>query len=454
MTWPLRGGQNCSSSVLFFIHIEFFMSIVNTSAFSNSVRKKFVGLNDFRVLAELLHVDHHYLMQFQENINAHRKYVTFRIPKKTGGYRVITAPVKEIKDLQRKINSLLQQVYKPKGPAQGFVASKSIVSNAHPHKDRRYILNLDLKDFFPTVHFRRVLGMFMGNPYYVSREIATFLAKVCCYKGKLPQGAPTSPTISNMICAKMDSQLQSLAKSHKCFYTRYADDITFSTNISSFPTALATFNVAGQAEIGAELARIIQDNGFIINVKKVRMQRRTTRQEVTGLTVNKKVNVDQKLVRQVRAMLHAWRKYGYDQAQQHFVVKYDKKQRDLPQDYPIFKAVLKGRIEFIGMVKSKDDPTYLNFLCQFNDLEAGITSIRKLPSSVSEDEVEQQKKLLEIHRKNLRRYLEQKANFGILAPLQVYNGIDDCRENIAETKKKLRWWGIFVINHPDDEEKN
>jgi RNA-directed DNA polymerase len=163
-----------------------------------------------------------------------KRYTAFEVPKKSGGNRQILAPVSPIKIIQRKLKQVLDAVYTPKPAAHGFVTSRSIVTNARVHKKRRYVLNLDLQDFFPSIHFGRVRGMFIKNRYNLNNEVSTVLAQICCHNSLLPQGAPTSPVISNMLCARLDAKLQQLAKKHQCTFTQYADNITFSTSDQSF----------------------------------------------------------------------------------------------------------------------------------------------------------------------------------------------------------------------------
>jgi RNA-directed DNA polymerase len=167
------------------------------------------------------------------------KYRSFRIPKKRkdAGKRVIQEPIPNLKIIQQKLLHVLQLVYNPKPSVHGFRQGKSIVTNAENHVKRRYVFNLDLKDFFPSIHFGRV--HFRAHPYNLNYKVATVLAQICSQPTGLPQGAPTSPIVSNMLCARMDSQLQTLAKRHYCYYTRYADDLTFSTSRRKFPAALA-----------------------------------------------------------------------------------------------------------------------------------------------------------------------------------------------------------------------
>ena len=294
------------------------------SASPREFRGQFLALRTAQDVADLLEVDLKRLIYHLYRVPRSQHYTTFDIPKKSGGIRRISAPVTALKIIQQKLNQVLQHVYQPKPSVHGFALERSIVGNAKVHSKRKYIFNVDLKDFFPSINFGRVRGLFMGVPYKLDPAVATVLAQICCFNNQLPQGAPTSPIISNMICAKMDSQLQRLANQCRCTYTRYADDITFSTSIRDFPSDLARINSSGQVEVGAKFNRLITENGFEINLDKVRLQTKTRRQEVTGLTANRFPNVRRKYVRQIRAMLHSWGKFGLEAAQEEFLNRYDK----------------------------------------------------------------------------------------------------------------------------------
>ncbi|MEH7078032.1 reverse transcriptase domain-containing protein, partial [Bacillus velezensis] len=170
-------------------------------------------------------------------------YTTFQIPKKSGGQRIINAPSKDLKDIQRNIvNMLLNQkkkfYYENKirlNIAHAFTKEKSIITNAKIHKNKRFVLNIDLENFFESFHFGRVQGYFEKNKNYLfPKNIATVLAQLTCYNGSLPQGAPSSPIITNLICNILDMKILKIAKKYKLDYTRYADDLTFSTNNKSF----------------------------------------------------------------------------------------------------------------------------------------------------------------------------------------------------------------------------
>jgi len=194
--------------------------------------------------------------------------------------------------------------------------------------DRDSFSIFDLTDFFPSIHLGRVRGLFLKKPFECKSAVATVLAQLCCNSGKLPQGAPTSPIISNLICGKMDVQLQRFAKENLCTYTRYADDITFSSKRRAFPPAVAYVEeTTGKLRVGDGLLSIITQNTFVVNEAKLRLQNANRRQVVTGLKVNRFPNVPRRLLSQVRAMLHAWEKHGLRAAEKEYQAKYDKKHR-------------------------------------------------------------------------------------------------------------------------------
>lgn len=207
----------------------------NSSDSDKKIRDDFLALKSVQSLASMLDVKYERLIYHIYKATDENKYCTFEIPKKTSGTRVINAPSTSLKIIQQRLNEILLKVYAPKPSAYAYLPKKNIVLNARQHKRAKFVLNIDLEDFFGSINFGRVRGMFMAMPYLLPEKVATVLAQICCYKNSLPQGAPTSPIVSNMICARMDSQLQTLAGKHKCYYTRYADDITFSTRLKEFP---------------------------------------------------------------------------------------------------------------------------------------------------------------------------------------------------------------------------
>jgi RNA-directed DNA polymerase len=176
-----------------------------------------------------------------------------------------------------------------------------------------------------------------------------------------------------MICARMDSQLRLLAKELRCTYTRYADDITFSTTLSSFPKELAHLTTEDnklKTVLGEKLISIIKDNGFEINESKIRLQHRSQHQEVTGLTVNKFPNVKREYIRKISSMLQAWEKFGLDSVEARYKEKVSKELGILEEKVPKFKEVLRGKLNFLGMVRGKDNEIYRKYLTWYHQLSS------------------------------------------------------------------------------------
>ena len=214
-------------------------------------------------------------------------------------------------------------------------------------------MNVDLKDYFPSFNFGRVRGYFLKNRNFdLHPDIATLIAQIVCHDNSLPQGAPTSPIVSELITSILDQRLGRLSKRNHCTYSRYADDITFSTNQASFPEPIADFSpeTDGAWEAGKELIAIAKRSGFEINPKKTRMQLVESRQCTTGLVVNRKVNTPKQYYDAVRAMCNSLFKTG---ACHH---PHTKK--------PASLSVLKGKLEFVLAAK-----TYPKGLDSFTNLE-------------------------------------------------------------------------------------
>ncbi len=258
------------------------------------------------------------------NVRRAEAYRKFSIPKKTGGERVISAPTRNLKWMQLCLNEVFKAVYTPSVSAMGFAPGRSVVDNAAMHLHQNYVFNIDLKDFFPSVHQARVWKRLQLPPFSFSREVASAMAGLCCmrvdedaYEDRsafvLPQGAPTSPLLTNAVCDRLDRRLRGLAKRFGLLYSRYADDITFSSSHNVY---------ADGSAFRLELQRIIEGEGFTINAKKTRLQHRGARQEVTGLTVGERVNVARKYIKDVRAVLHIWEKYGEQAAYAAFYPRY------------------------------------------------------------------------------------------------------------------------------------
>ena len=252
------------------------------------------------------------------------KYETFQIPKRNGGQRTIKAPVDALKVLQRKLSDLLQDCVdeinsannRKDRTAHGFKRKRSIITNARQHRHRRWVFNLDLEDFFPSINFGRVRGFLLKNrDFELHEDVATVIAQIACYENSLPQGSPCSPVISNLVAHLLDMRLVKFASAAGCTYSRYADDLTFSTNKNKCPVDIAvpsgTDGVASHLWLpGVALQKVIERTGFRINAKKTHLMYRASRQDVTGLVVNEKINVRWEYRHNVRAMVHSLVKTG------------------------------------------------------------------------------------------------------------------------------------------------
>jgi len=399
-----------------------------------------------------------------------KRYAEFKIKKKSGAERCIHAPVKGLKSLQKTLSFVLQCVYEPHNAAMGFVRDRSIVDNAKLHVGSKYVYNIDLKDFFPSVDQARVWKcfqlkpfnlnkassvepqymkwedfkkehlktdepvnflkgkgrMFTNTPYgtlYVANnfdkekdkyillgssslktkagkslegtlwlvnkipdtsrlDIANIIASLCCTemeverktetgewekvkRNVLPQGAPTSPVITNIVCQKLDYLLSGVAKRFGLKYSRYADDITFSSMHNVYQP---------ESEFLKELHRIIAEQNFHIKESKTRLQKDGYRKEVTGLLVNEKVNVQQRYIKQLRMWLYYWERYGYERASGFFLQQYIADKGHVKNGKPDMANVISGKLDYLKMVKGADNDIYQKLKRRF-DLLVKLGSI-------------------------------------------------------------------------------
>lgn len=319
-----------------------------------------------------------------------KRYQTFTIKKKSGADRTIHAPVKGLKSILRSLNFVLQCIYEPHYAATGFVLNKSIVDNAKQHVGQHYVFNMDLKDFFHSFDRNRVKMGFMYEPFNLNDDkepLAFLLASLCTHpfeidgevKTVLPQGSPTSPTITNLLCNNLDRRLNGLAKRFGVVYTRYADDITFSSY----------HNIYDDETFNKELRRIIEeDQKLAINPRKTRLQKTGYRQEVTGLVVNKKVNVRRRYVKQIRMWLYFWEKEGYEKAEQIFKTKYMADKGNVKNANVKLINVLNGNLEFLKMVKGGENGTYKKLKKRFDKLVDKSSPLNQLIDLWEKDGVE------------------------------------------------------------------
>ena len=440
------------------------------------------------------------------------RYNTFTIKKKSGGDRVIHAPVTGLKILQKIIAFVLQCVFDPHKASYGFIPNKSIVDNAKAHSNERYVYNIDLKDFFPSIDQARIWKCLQLPPFNLNndtkfslpvkassltikafrvfnqsvnkkysnfsilkysgsdlpagkfkidiieggflvfkvyqktsvesgkiiiiksesdldlvkkianennlnnestadvnfivdyicgklitdyfetknvpsyrQQVANIVASVSCFemeverynsvtntwemsnKNVLPQGAPTSPILTNIVCYKLDRRLTGLSKRFGLNYTRYADDITFSSSHNVYEK---------DGEFLNELNRIILDQGFTIKESKTRLQKEGFRQEVTGLLVGDKVNVQKRYIKQIRMWLYYWETYGLHKTESIFHEYYLKDKGNIKKQVPRLSLVLKGKLDFLKMVVGEKSTIYDSLLNRYNKL-----TFKKIPTA-------------------------------------------------------------------------
>ncbi len=250
-------------------------------------------------------------LAYHRRVSKFSHYRRFYLQKKSGGKRLISAPMPQLKFVQYWILEHLLSKVPLHDAAHGFVPGRSICSNASPHVGADLVVNMDLRNFFPTLTYPRVKGMFRSFGY--SEQLSSVLGLLCTepeldeveldgqryflHRGDrhLPQGAPTSPAITNIICRRFDARMSGIAKQLGLTYTRYADDVTFS-GPSSFRADLPKLLWRSQA--------VIQEEGFELHPDKLRIMSKGSRQEVTGIVVNEKLSINRGTLKRFRALLH------------------------------------------------------------------------------------------------------------------------------------------------------
>lgn len=225
-------------------------------------------------------------------------YRLFYIPKKSKGYRKIEAPSESLLQIQRWIKINILEKISISEFAKGFKKHSSIIDNAQPHINKQLVINLDIENFFPSINYGQVFRLFLYLGY--TREVSHLLTKLCTNSNNvLPQGAPTSPILSNILMLKLDKRLSNLAKFFKADYTRYADDITFSGNR----------NISKMIPL---ILKIIKDENLKVNFNKYRLSYNNQQQIVTGLIVNKTLSIPKKLKTELGKAIYYCQKFGVD----------------------------------------------------------------------------------------------------------------------------------------------
>ena len=386
----------------------------------NNIKKILVGRNDGSCLPLKMSSLNYYK---NIKVSLRHRYHLFDIKKKSGKLRQICAPVKGLKMFQSCLREIFNAYYEPSPNVCGFVPGRSIADGAKRHIGKNFVLNIDLKDFFDSIEFHRVKAMLCCSPFNLKDDrdnpqtIPFIIANLCCTPKKvirvdkegkeyecirsvLPQGAPTSPILTNLICRQLDRKLYLLSKKYHCAYSRYADDITFSSNKNIFQV---------DGEFYSELRQIIEEDCHLkINEEKTRVQSRKYRQEVTGIVVNKKVNVTRRYVKQIRMWLYLWETYGYNKAHGLFLRDYIHDKGHVKPATAHMENVLGGKLDYLKMIIGEESHTYL--------------SLRKRYDILMEDKITpkastaQQEPSAEVEKKNL---IESKEYSSIVELLEL-----------------------------------
>ena len=258
--------------------------------------------------------------------NARKCYRTFEFPKAGGRMRRIFAPYSKLRDLQEIVLKRILNQCQPHERATAFSRGTSIVMNARPHVGKAVVIRLDLEDFFPSITTKDVGDVFcsLGYPFKVAR----LLAGICTLDGRLPQGAPTSPALSNLVARSLDRRFVGLSARLGFSYTRYADDLIFSSDNPKLPRLIPFFR------------QVLQEEGFRLNERKIRVMRRGSRQLVTGITTNTKIGLPREHVRRLRAALHRLRTRGLE------AVEWPSTEQTAEQKL----RVIQGHLAFLRMV--------------------------------------------------------------------------------------------------------
>ena len=297
-------------------------------------------------------------------------FMEWQIHKKHGGTRDIIMPSKPLDHILKTLLPIFEAIYAAPSCVCGFVKGKSLVDNARPHVGRRFVLSMDLKDFFPSISRTRLEDLFL-NRLKLNEYVSMVFSGLCTVNKEgnqafMPQGFCTSPVLSNMICEDMDHDLQELADRHGLNYTRYADDITFSADEDV---------LRENASIALEIKEVIAKNGFTLNDKKTHLQRYGRRQHVTGVVVNKKLSLSREYIREIRNILFIWERYGYEDASERAYPHYlQRNGKTRGHGYIHLDRVLGGRLAYLKMVRGEDDPVYRKLMDKYVQLLADTKS--------------------------------------------------------------------------------
>lgn len=334
---------------------------MKTSIFDYLKNKKFKSINDLVDTLNLIgpyidgwsltnQITKGQLVSYCTTLKRKESYNIFKIPKKSGGHRTIVAPIENLKKIQRALLKYLEGVFIPNQNATGFISGKSIKDNALMHIGKNCIINLDLENFFPSIT-KDMLKDAIRNELsdsIPSDEVINTICNLCTIPiddnmEVLAQGASTSPLLSNIVMKKFDEYVESFCKERGMVYSRYADDITLSFNSTN----------ENIQDILSHFRGLVESYGLKLNEDKIKVLKKGTRQEVTGIIANEKANLSRSFVKQLRVFLHLWEKNGYEEAQTIY-------QNDFRNHKPgELQNVIKGKLNYLRMIKGNQDSTFI-----------------------------------------------------------------------------------------------
>ena len=306
-------------------------AVQTVSDFYSSHEPSFPFLFDTYQLARFLETSRKKLFDMAKGADGH--YRQIELKKRNGGIRILHAPDAKLMSMQRLILLVILMGFSPSEYATAYVRKRRLADNAAPHVGKRYLLKTDISDFFGSIRFEQVYAATFNTKHF-PKQVGVLLTSLCCYKGVLPQGAPTSPALSNIVMRNFDDNIGKWCKERGIAYTRYSDDMTFSSDKPLY-------------HVYQKVKSMLEESGFKLNEKKTHFVTNASRQSVTGLTVNEKIAVSREYKRCVRQEVY-----------------YALKFREISEEE---KSRIIGKISYILQIEP-DNVQFQNALAQMREI--------------------------------------------------------------------------------------